>query len=171
MFPNNQEPHKTAYTVTVDYKHGTTTGISAHDRALTSRKLADFKTAGEHDFTRPGHLCPLRYTEGGVRVRMGHTEASVDLAIAAGLPPVALLCELVDPDSPTGAIASRDACLKFAQQHGLKVVSIAALKKWREEREGPLKSQDALVNGKSMDEIRGVKLDEQKVVGPQGSKA
>lgn len=100
---------------------------------------------------------------------MGHTEASVDLAIAAGLPPVALLCELVDPDSSTGSIASRDACLKFAKQHQLKVVSIAALKKWREDKEGPLSSEQgsALTNGKSLDEHRGVKLDQQKVVGPQ----
>lgn len=96
MFINNQEPHKTAYTVTVDYRHGTTTGISAHDRALTSRMLAAFEYTqpakggggeGKHtalpqgptkeDFSRPGHLCPLRYTEGGVRARKGHTEASV----------------------------------------------------------------------------------------------
>lgn len=85
MFPNNQEPNKTAYTVTVDYKHDTTTGISAHDRALTSRMLAATGTGAEggsaranaEDFTRPGHLCPLRYTEGGVRVRRGHTEAAV----------------------------------------------------------------------------------------------
>lgn len=159
MFPNNQEPNKTAYTVTVDYKHGTTTGISAHDRALTSRKLAD-ESSTENDFTRPGHLCPLRYTQGGVRVRMGHTEASVDLAIAAGLPPVALLCELVDPDAEDGSIASRDACLKFAKQHQLKVISIAALKKWREDREGPL---DVNLGG---DKERGVQLEQQEVVGP-----
>lgn len=101
MVPNNTEKHKTAYTVTVDYKHGTTTGISAHDRALTARMLAkaallaghkaptaaagasawgrpgDAESVTPEDFSRPGHMVPLRYTEGGVRVRKGHTEASV----------------------------------------------------------------------------------------------
>ncbi|CEH12939.1 -dihydroxy-2-butanone 4-phosphate synthase [Ceraceosorus bombacis] len=94
MVPHNTEKNKTAYTVTVDYLHGTTTGISAHDRALTARKLAESGISGsvrKDDFARPGHLCPLRYTEGGVRRRGGHTEASVDLAVAAGLAPAALL--------------------------------------------------------------------------------
>lgn len=77
MFPQNEEPHKTAYTVTADYRHGTTTGISAHDRALTARMLSSGSGATSKDFSRPGHLCPLRYTEGGVQVRMGHTEASI----------------------------------------------------------------------------------------------
>lgn len=203
MFPKNEDPKKTAYTVTVDYKHGTTTGISAHDRALTARMLAaahDSK-AGQKDFSRPGHLCPLRYTEGGVRVRMGHTEASVgelcsravgtaaqnesmsiyavmltgpnsffrlamssDLAVAAGLPPMALLCELVDPDSPQGAIASRDACFKFARAHGLKVITIEALKRWREEQDGPLAR--SVVEKAARDSERGIELDEQRVVGP-----
>lgn len=90
MVPNNTEKNRTAYTVTLDYRHGTTTGISAKDRSLTSRKLAEaWKQSNERvkhtdgssisasDFCRPGHLCPLRYTEGGVRRRRGHTEASV----------------------------------------------------------------------------------------------
>ncbi len=136
MVPNNTEKNKTAYTVTVDYKHSTTTGISAHDRALTSRQLADESFGAKpDDFTRPGHMNPLRYTEGGVRVRMGHTEASVDLCKLAGLPPAGLLCELVDPDDEEGGIASRDACLKFAKKHGLKVTTIELLKKYREEKE------------------------------------
>ncbi|CAO1625204.1 unnamed protein product [Jaminaea pallidilutea] len=166
MFPKNEDPKKTAYTVTVDYKHGTTTGISAHDRALTARMLAAAhdSQAGQKDFSRPGHLCPLRYTEGGVRVRMGHTEASVDLAVAAGLPPMALLCELVDPDSPQGAIASRDACFKFARAHGLKVITIEALKRWREEQDGPLAR--SVVEKAARDSERGIELDEQRVVGP-----
>ncbi|SNX88005.1 probable RIB3 - 3,4-dihydroxy-2-butanone 4-phosphate synthase [Melanopsichium pennsylvanicum] len=165
MVPNNTEKNKTAYTVTVDYKHGTTTGISAADRSLTSRKLADPNlNAQSDDFTRPGHMNPLRYTEGGVRVRMGHTEASVDLCKLAGLAPAGLLCELVDPDDEQGGIASRDACLKFAKKWGLKVCTIEMLKKYREEKEGVL-DQD-LKHKLGEDTTRGVKMDEQKVVPP-----
>lgn len=129
MVPNNTEKHKTAYTVTVDYKHHTTTGISAHDRALTARMLADpAQGAKSSDFSRPGHLNPLRYTTGGVMARRGHTEATVDLCKAAGLPPAGLLCELVDPDDPQGGIAARDACLKFAAAHGIKVTTIERMR-------------------------------------------
>lgn len=132
MVPNNTEKHKTAYTITVDYVHDTTTGISAHDRALTARMLAD-PTLGATaaDFSRPGHLNPLRYTTGGVQVRPGHTEAAVDLAKAANLPPAGLLCELVDADDALGGIAARDACLKFAKEHNIKVSSIERLREWQ----------------------------------------
>ena len=134
MVPENTERNKTAYTVTVDYRDGTTTGISAHDRALTARMLADPALgARAADFLRPGHMNPLRYTSGGVRVRRGHTEASVDLCKAASLPPGGLLCELVDPDDPQGGIAARDACLKFARQHGIKVTTIEMLRDWQNE--------------------------------------
>ncbi|WFC96430.1 3,4-dihydroxy-2-butanone-4-phosphate synthase [Malassezia brasiliensis] len=132
MVPENTEKHKTAYTVTVDYVHGTTTGISAHDRALTARMLADPSLgATASDFSRPGHLNPLRYTPGGVTVRPGHTEASVDLCTAAHLPPGGLLCELVDPDDALGGIAARDACVTFARKHGIKVTTIERLRAWR----------------------------------------
>lgn len=87
-----------------------------------------------------------------------------DLAVAAGLPPMALLCELVDPDSPQGAIASRDACFKFARAHGLKVITIEALKRWREEQDGPLAR--SVVEKAARDSERGIELDEQRVVGP-----
>ncbi|PKI82632.1 3,4-dihydroxy-2-butanone-4-phosphate synthase [Malassezia vespertilionis] len=134
MVPQNTERHKTAYTITVDYLHGTTTGISAHDRALTARMLADPSLgATRDDFSRPGHLNPLRYTEGGVQVRFGHTEAAVDLVKAAGLPPAGLLCEIVDPDDAKGGIAARDACLKFAKEHGLKITTIEKLRAWQNE--------------------------------------
>ena len=170
MVPNNTEKNKTAYTVTVDYKHGTTTGISAYDRALTSRQLADPALAAHaDDFTRPGHMNPLRYTHGGVRVRKGHTEASVDLCKLAGLPPAGLLCELVDPDDEDGGIASRDACLKFAKKHGLKVTTIELLKKYREQTEGEL--DEALRQKLQADEARGVKIDEQMVVPPAATAA
>ncbi|KAN0062379.1 3,4-dihydroxy 2-butanone 4-phosphate synthase [Thecaphora frezii] len=185
MVPRNNEKNKTAYTVTVDYKWGTTTGISAHDRALTSRMLAQSadvrvkdskpdeneaeRRVTKDDFTRPGHLCPLRYTEGGVRVRMGHTEASVDLCKAAKLPPAGLLCELVDPDDPLGGIASRDACLKFAKQHNLRITTIELLKKYREEREGPLPQElrDGLTSQQDEDRFRGVEAQQQEVAGPK----
>lgn len=129
MVPQNEEKHKTAYTITTDYRHGTTTGISAHDRALTARMLADpANGATAADFSRPGHMNPLRYTPGGVLVRPGHTEATIDLCKLAGLPPAGLLCELVDPDDAQGGIAARDACLRFAKTHGLRVTTIQALR-------------------------------------------
>lgn len=136
MVPENTEKHRTAYTVTADYRHGTTTGISAHDRALTSRMLGDPALGAQAaDFTRPGHMNPLRYTSGGVQARPGHTEAAVDLCKAAGLPPAGLLCELVDPNDPQGGIAARDACLAFAREHGLKVTTIEMLRAWQQEQQ------------------------------------
>ena len=129
MVPQNEEKPKTAYTITTDYRHGTTTGISAHDRALTARMLADPALgATAADFSRPGHMNPLRYTPGGVLARPGHTEATIDLCKLAGLPPAGLLCELVDADDANGGIAARDACLKFAKAHGLRVTTIQALR-------------------------------------------
>jgi len=93
MVSTNTEKHRTAFTISVDFKHGTSTGISAADRAATFLALADQK-CGAKDFNRPGHVFPLRCTEGGVLVRPGHTEASSDLAKLAGLYPSAVLCEL-----------------------------------------------------------------------------
>ncbi|CAG8811053.1 29216_t:CDS:2, partial [Racocetra persica] len=106
MVPNNTEKMKTAYTISVDYKYNTTTGISAHDRALTARSLAN-PTITASDFNRPGHVFPLRYREGGVLKRIGHTEASVDLCKLSGLQPVGVICELVRDD---GQMARRDDC-------------------------------------------------------------
>ncbi|KAF9918753.1 hypothetical protein FBU30_011283 [Linnemannia zychae] len=132
MVPENQELMKTAYTVTVDYAHNTTTGISAHDRALTCRSLADPNTTYK-DFNRPGHILPLRYAEGGTINRFGHTEASVDLCKLAGLQPVAVICELVNDHD--GSMARRDDCYKFAQEHGIKLVTIADIIKYRKEHD------------------------------------
>lgn len=90
-----------------------------------------------------------------------------DLAVAASLPSAAIICELVDPDSPQGNIASRDACFKFARQHDLKIITIEALQKWREEREGKeIPGVSGSIKGEELDKTRGVKLEEQKVVGP-----
>ncbi len=130
MVAENTETHHTAFTVSVDYR-GTTTGISAHDRARTIRALAD-PAASPEDFTRPGHIFPLRYAEGGVLCRAGHTEASVDLVRLAGLAPAAIICEIVADD---GSMRRGDNLVRFARKHGLKVGTIADLICYRFEHE------------------------------------
>ncbi|CAB4476129.1 3,4-dihydroxy-2-butanone 4-phosphate synthase [Rhizophagus irregularis] len=132
MVPNNTEKMKTAYTISVDYKHNTTTGISAHDRALTARSLANPSIMNSNDFNRPGHIFPLRYTQGGVLKRTGHTEASVDMCKLANLQPVGVICELVKDD---GLMARRDDCRAFADEHNLKLITIADLIKYRLDNE------------------------------------
>lgn len=123
MVRDNTDPHRTAFTVTVDYRHDTTTGISASDRAATLRALSDpGTTAG--DFARPGHIFPLRVREGGVLNRPGHTEAAHDLVTLAGLRPGGVLCEIVRDD---GHMARRPDLLRFARQHDLRIISIAQL--------------------------------------------
>ncbi|CAM2188465.1 3,4-dihydroxy-2-butanone 4-phosphate synthase / GTP cyclohydrolase-2 [Paraburkholderia sacchari] len=127
MVERNTDSMKTAYTITVDYRHGTTTGISAADRATTIRALVDERaTAG--DFSRPGHVFPLRAAPGGVLRRRGHTEAAVDLARLAGLMPGAVLAEVVNDD---GTMARRPELEAFASQHGLPIISIADLVTYR----------------------------------------
>ena len=137
MVPENEDRHRTAYTVTVDYKHGTTTGISAHDRALTARALAS-PSARPSDFSRPGHMVPLRARHGGVLTRPGHTEAALDLCALTGLPRAGVLCELVE-DEEEGGMMRRDGCRRFADRWGLRMISVEQLVRWREEREGELK--------------------------------
>ncbi|KAH9928790.1 3,4-dihydroxy-2-butanone 4-phosphate synthase [Amylocystis lapponica] len=140
MVAENQDPHRTAYTVTVDYRHGTTTGISAHDRALTARALASSATRAS-SFSRPGHMVPLRVRAGGVLARRGHTEAAVDLCALAGLPRAGVLCELVEDDE-AGSMMRRDGCRAFADRWGLKMISVEMLARWRAEREA-----DGVQNG------------------------
>jgi 3,4-dihydroxy 2-butanone 4-phosphate synthase len=111
---------------------GTTTGISAHDRALTVRKLADANSKPE-DFSRPGHILPLRAVPGGTLKRFGHTEAGVDLCRLAGLAPVAVIGELLKEDDEMGGVARRDDCALFAKKHGLKMITIAELIKYRQQ--------------------------------------
>lgn len=123
MVADNQDPRRTAYTVSVDARVGVGTGISAADRARTARALAD-PAAGPGDVIRPGHVFPLRARPGGVRERAGHTEAAVDLCRLAGLPPVALIAELVHDD---GAMMRRDGTLALGADHDLPVLTIAAL--------------------------------------------
>lgn len=123
----NQDPRGTAYTVSVDARNGVTTGISAADRAHTIRLLADLATQPE-DLSRPGHMVPLRARDGGVLVRPGHTEASIDLATLAGLRPAGVLCELVNDD---GTMMRLPQLSEFAQEHDLALISIADLVAYR----------------------------------------
>ncbi|ODV92463.1 hypothetical protein CANCADRAFT_87084 [Tortispora caseinolytica NRRL Y-17796] len=123
MVPSGSDRHGTAYTLTTDYIHGTTTGISAHDRSLTISKFAD-PSATSADFMRPGHVLPLRARDGGVLERRGHTEAAVDLCKLSGCYPAAAICEITADD---GSIAKRDFCLKFAAENNLKIITIDAL--------------------------------------------
>lgn len=123
MTARNGEAMRTAFTVTVDARDGVSTGISAADRALTIRKLADPAAAAD-DFVRPGHIFPLRARDGGVLVRPGHTEAAVDLARLAGRGPAGILCEIVNDD---GSMARLPQLTAFAERHGLPLISIADL--------------------------------------------
>lgn len=134
MVERNTESHRTAFTVSVDYLHGTTTGVSAADRALTLNALAD-ATSQAFDFARPGHIFPLRCRRGGVLERAGHTEAAHDLAAMAGLQPAGVLCEVVNDD---GTMARRPELLAFAQHHGLVIITIADLIVYREQAERAL---------------------------------
>lgn len=131
MVPDNNSAHQTQFTVTVDFKHGITTGISAHDRTLAVRNLAN-PNAGAHDFIRPGHIFPLIAHEGGVFMRSGHTEAAVDLCKLAGLPPVGVIGELVNDD---GSVKHGDEVTKFAQEHRLHMITVADLIAYRQRKE------------------------------------
>jgi 3,4-dihydroxy 2-butanone 4-phosphate synthase / GTP cyclohydrolase II len=127
----NSDPMGTAFTISVDAREGTTTGISAADRARTIRALIDPATRPE-DLARPGHIFPLRYMPGGVLRRAGHTEAAVDLTRLAGLEPAGVLCEIVNED---GTMARLDDLEAFAAAHGLKMISIADLISYRRRHE------------------------------------
>ncbi|HEX5339889.1 MAG TPA: 3,4-dihydroxy-2-butanone-4-phosphate synthase [Gammaproteobacteria bacterium] len=132
MVSDNTESHRTAFTVSVDYKHGTSTGISAQDRARTIRALAD-PASRPADFTRPGHIFPLRCVEGGVLCRAGHTEASVDLVRLAGIASsAAVICEVVNDDGSMKRGAELEA---FAREHKLRIGTIADLISYRLARE------------------------------------
>ena len=123
MVANNLDPFRTAFTVSVDYKIGMTTGIAATERASTIRALAG-GNAGASDFVRPGHIFPLIARAGGVLERSGHTEAAVDLALLAGLEPAGVLAEIVNDD---GTVKRLPELVAFAREHGLRIVSIEDL--------------------------------------------
>ena len=131
MVSHNTEAQRTAFTYSVDFRHGTSTGISAADRAATIQALID-PACRPADLARPGHIFPLRYADGGVLKRAGHTEAAVDLARMAGLYPAGVLCEIVNED---GTMARVPDLLEFREQHGLKMISIAELIRHRRQNE------------------------------------
>lgn len=131
MVVENDAPHQTAFTISVDYRHGTTTGISADDRTLTVRNLAN-PNAGAADFVRPGHIFPLVSREGGVLMRSGHTEAAVDLCKLAGLPPVGVICEMVNDD---GTVMRGPQLTAFSEAHNLHMVTVADLIAYRQRQE------------------------------------
>jgi 3,4-dihydroxy 2-butanone 4-phosphate synthase/GTP cyclohydrolase II len=138
IHPMVQEPTdilETAFTVSIDAKHGITTGISAHDRAHTIKTVLNPKTKPE-DLSRPGHVFPLRAVEGGVLRRAGHTEAIVDLAKLAGCYPAGVICEIMDED---GQMARLPSLIKFAKLHNLKIITIADLIFYRRKSEKLIK--------------------------------
>ncbi|KAL9618533.1 MAG: hypothetical protein Q9160_006789 [Pyrenula sp. 1 TL-2023] len=151
------DPNQTAYTVSVDASHKSiTTGISAHDRAITCRTLAS-PSAKPDSFRRPGHVLPLRARKGGVRARKGHTEAAVEFCrIADKSIQVGVICELVGegevvadedgrlkPEIRNTGMLRRDACIEFARRWGLKICTIEDLVNYVEGKEGPLLSKNA----------------------------
>ena len=132
MVTANTESHRTAFTVSVDYRHGTSTGISAYDRSATIQALIDPATRPD-DLARPGHIFPLRYAPGGVLKRAGHTEAAVDLARMAGLYPAGVLCEVVDHKKTD--MARLPELEEFAKEHDLLLISIADLIRYRRQND------------------------------------
>ncbi len=175
MVSNNTEQHRTAFTVSVDARIGTTTGISAADRATTVRTLIDPQTRPD-DLARPGHIFPLRYRDGGVLKRAGHTEAAVDLARLAGLNPAGVLAEVVNDD---GTMARFPELEVFAEEHGLLMISIADLVRHRRRREKlvkrvaeariPTKHGDftAYVFGSLLDDVEHIAFVRGEVAGKQ----
>ena len=137
MTSHNTEQHRTAFTLSVDARDGISTGISAADRATTISKLVDPATTAA-DLLRPGHVFPLRYAEGGVLRRAGHTEAAVDLARLAGLPEAGVLCEVVNDD---GTMARLPELRVFANTHDLALISIEQLIEYRRRNERQLSRQ------------------------------
>lgn len=154
MVTDNADPNHTAYAVSIDAVHeDVSTGISASDRSLTCRMLAE-PGAKAGWFRRPGHVLPLQAREGGVRVRRGHTEAAVDLCRLAGKAPVGVICELITdgeeeatgkPELVGGGMMRRDECLAFGKKWGIRVCTIEDLVTYIEENEG------ALVGGEGKD--------------------
>jgi 3,4-dihydroxy 2-butanone 4-phosphate synthase/GTP cyclohydrolase II len=146
MVQDNTAWGGTAFTVSIDLKgHGVTTGISAHDRARTIRAATDANTAPE-DFGRPGHVFPLRASDGGVFERRGQTEAAVDLARLAGLRPAGVICEIVNDD---GTMARVPDLTRLCGRHGLAMITVADLARYRLEhdRERSLEAIDGFLTG------------------------
>ena len=131
MAIENGSRYGTPFTVSIEARHGVTTGVSAADRVTTIR-TAIAPDAKPEDLVRPGHVFPLRATPGGVLARAGHTEGSVDLATMAGLQPAAVLCELMNPD---GTMMRGEDIERFAEERGFPILTIAEMIAWRKARE------------------------------------
>ena len=131
MVRNSKEFREAAFTVSIDAKKGITTGISAYDRALTIKKIVDMQSKSE-DFVKPGHIFPLRSKEGGVLVRAGHTEASVDMAKLAGLYPAGVICEIMNEN---GTMSRLPELLKFSKKYKLKIITIAQIIEYKRKKE------------------------------------
>ncbi|MGH2568042.1 MAG: 3,4-dihydroxy-2-butanone-4-phosphate synthase, partial [Bacteroidota bacterium] len=131
MVDANTSLHETPFTVSVDFVHGTTTGVSAADRAATIRSLIDQNTKPS-DLARPGHLFPLRAADGGVLRRAGHTEAVIDLCHLAGLYPSGVLCEILNED---GTMARVPELLRIARKFHMKIITVKSLIEYRMQRE------------------------------------
>ncbi|MET0482923.1 MAG: 3,4-dihydroxy-2-butanone-4-phosphate synthase [Aestuariivirgaceae bacterium] len=140
MVAVNDAPLGTAFTVSIDYREGLTTGISARERAATVHALANANVQAG-DFVRPGHVFPLIARSGGVLMRSGHTEAAVDLVRLAGEPPVGVIAELVNDD---GTVKRGAEVSQFAREHGLRIISVADLIAWRQSRERLVEASPAL---------------------------
>ena len=151
MVAENDAPLGTAFTVTVDVKHGLTTGISAEERTNTVRALAN-DNSGASDFVRPGHVFPLVAREGGVLMRSGHTEACVDLCRLAGLPPVGVLSELMKDD---GTVMRGPDVAAFADKHKLAQVSIAELIAYRQSRDKLVERVSEFQLGSDIGQLKG----------------
>ena len=132
MAIENGSRYGTPFTVSIEARHGVTTGVSAADRVTTIR-TAIAPDAKPEDLVRPGHVFPLRATPGGVLARAGHTEGSVDLATMAGLQPAAVLCELMNPD---GTMMRGEDIERFAEERGFPILTIAEMIEWRKARAG-----------------------------------
>ncbi|MEI7904462.1 MAG: 3,4-dihydroxy-2-butanone-4-phosphate synthase, partial [Candidatus Firestonebacteria bacterium] len=131
MVCDNTSMHQTAFSVSVDAKHGATTGISAQDRSKTIKDLVNRKTKPE-DLVRPGHIFPLRAKEGGVLKRAGQTEASIDLAKLAKLYPAGVICEIMKED---GKMARLPDLIPYSKKHGLKIITVASIIQYRRKTE------------------------------------
>lgn len=149
MVKDNTSNHETAFTITVDAKDATT-GVSAVERDMTIKLITNYHTSNKSDFVAPGHIFPLIAKDGGVLERIGHTEASIDLCILAGLAPVSVICEIVNED---GTMARRDDLDKFCSKFELNMVSIADLVKYRLKNETLIKFselKDGFLAGESV---------------------
>jgi len=131
MVTDTTDGHEAAFTVSIDFRHGTTTGTSAYDRAITAKAVTDPEVV-PRDFQKPGHVFPLRAKDGGVLRRAGHTEAAVDLATMAGMFPAGVICEVMNED---GTMARMPELIRVAREHGMTLISIADLIEYRRHRE------------------------------------